>query len=68
MKRACSVLFAPSLQYLQILIGFPQSLLFSKLDSHSSLSLSSQERYSRHLIILVVFHYTLSNMSMPLLY
>lgn len=42
----------------------PPHLLFSRLNSPSFLSLSSQERCSSPLFIFVVFHWTLSSMLM----
>lgn len=62
-KQPDFILFPPSLHYLHILIKFSQSLLFSKLDSRSSLCVSSQERFSKPFIMLVALHLTLSSIS-----
>ena len=45
-KEPCSVLFSPSLQVFIYIDEIPLSLLFFRLNSPSSLSLSSQERSS----------------------
>jgi len=47
---------------LHTLVGFPLSLLFSRLNSPSSLSVSSQERRSSPFIIFVALRWTLSSL------
>jgi len=53
-----SLLFVSSLQVLEELMRSPWSLLLSKLNKLSYLSLSSQERYFNTLIILVTLLWT----------
>ena len=52
----------------QLKPGHPPSLPFCRLNSPSSLSLSSYVRYSSPLVVLVALHWTLSSSSMSLLY
>jgi len=66
-KEPGSVFFAPSLQTHIHIAKIPPSLLFSRLNSPRSLSLSSYVRCSSPLIIFVVLCWTLSSMSMPVL-
>ncbi|KAM9591087.1 transmembrane protein 161B-like isoform 4-T6 [Morphnus guianensis] len=54
----------PPIRYLYGVIRSPLSLLFSRLNSPSSLNLSSYERYSSSFIIFLALHWTLSSMSM----
>jgi len=65
-KEAGSVLFAASFQ-LFTLIRSSLNLLFPRLDSPSSINLSSQESCSSPLNIFMAFHWTLSSMFMSLL-
>jgi len=58
----------PPFRYLCTLMRSLLSLLFSRLNSPSSLSPSLDVRCSRPLVILVAFHWTLSIMSMSLVY
>lgn len=61
-----TVLVAPSLQILMYIGKIPQNVLFSRLNSLSSLSLSSYKRCSS--AIFVFLPWTLSCTSMLLLY
>lgn len=50
------------------IVGFPPSLLFSMLNSSSSLSLYSYVIHFKPLIIFMALHWTHSSLSMSLLY
>ena len=63
-----SIYLAPLLQVLINTDEIPLSLLFSRLNSLSSFSLSSQESCSCPFVSLVARRWTLSSMSMSLLY
>ncbi|KAK4832076.1 hypothetical protein QYF61_020632 [Mycteria americana] len=61
------VLLKTPFKYCKAAMRSPQSLLFSRLNNPSSLSLSSQERCSISLIIFVALLWTCSNRSMSFL-
>lgn len=63
-ENSGSVLFAASFQVLIDIVEIPLSFLFSRLNTQSSLNLSSQEMCSSLFIIFMALHWTLSSMSM----
>lgn len=67
-KKSLALFLHLPFTYLYILMRFPQSHLFSRLNISSTQSLFSWERYCKSLIMLIALHWTLSCMSMSLLY
>lgn len=67
-KEPCSVPFAPFLKVFIDADEIPPSHLFSRLQSCNFLSLSSKGRCSSPVITFTALHWTLSGMSMSLLY
>ena len=67
-KRLALSSLNPPYMSIYTLIRYPLSLLFSKVKSPSSLSLSSQERCSCPLIMFMTLHWTISIMFMSLFY
>lgn len=67
-KEPSPVLFTSFLGVLKDTDEIPPSLLFSRLNNPSLLSLSIQNRCLHAFIILVAFHWTTSSMPTPVLY